>query len=105
MADRINRREVNDIEAEVAQLGQAAFGVLKGAGLRGRAALRSHEHLVPGPEASLLAIDDQLEQRLKSRRTKTLTDANCGRGNVRGADRRESCRSIVRLSQLCECVL
>src|SRR3984885_3722377 len=102
MADRINRREVHDIEAEIAQFGQAAFGVLKGAGLPGHTTLRSHEHLVPGTEASFLAIDDQLEQRLKSPRTKTLTDAKCGRGNLRVANCRESCRSIFGLSQLCE---
>lgn len=102
VADRINRREVHNIEAEVAQLGQAALGVPKGAGLPALATLRSHEHLVPGSEASFLAIDNQLQQRLKSRRTKTLTDAKCGRGNLRSADRRENGRSILRLSQLCE---
>src|ERR1700693_5891358 len=105
VSDRMKRRQVHNVEAQVAKLGQPALGVPEGAGLSWLSALRSHEHLVPRPKASLLAIDDQLEQRFESRQAGSLTDALCRYRNVGLADDRERRRAIVGFPQSRKCTL
>src|SRR5579864_3788765 len=72
VTDRMNRRQVHNIETKIAKLWQSTFGVLESSRLGRFATLRSHKHLVPGSEASFLTIDDQLEKRFESRHAKSL---------------------------------
>ena len=60
-ADRVDRREIEHVEAHVADIGQPADHVVEGAVPRRIAALRAREHLVPGGEAGARPIDEHLE--------------------------------------------
>ena len=56
-ADRMDRREIEHVEAHVADRGQARDHVVEGAVPRRIVGLRAREHLVPGGEACRLALD------------------------------------------------
>jgi hypothetical protein len=57
VADRVNRRQIDDIEAHRLDLAQAANAVLQGAMPVRHAALRARKELVPGGEAGHRPID------------------------------------------------
>ena len=57
-ADRVDRREVEDVEAEVADVGQAGDHVVEGAVHVRVARLRPGEELVPGAERGRLAVGE-----------------------------------------------
>src|ERR1700682_5085082 len=95
----MDRRQVHDVKTQIAKLGQPALRIVEASRLTRLGSLGSHKHLVPGSEASLLAIDDQFQKRFESRHAKPFPDADGGGGNLRIVDRRERGRSVFRLSQ------
>jgi hypothetical protein len=62
-ADRMDRRKVQDVEAQLLHVGQERDDVLE-RGVLAVAARRAREHLVPRGEARLHGIDHHLERRL-----------------------------------------
>ena len=54
--DRMNRRQVDDVEAELGESRQSGLDPAE-------AAERARKELIPGAEAGALAVDDQLERR------------------------------------------
>src|SRR5690606_18292776 len=65
-ADRMDRRQVDDVEAERGDLGDPALRVAEGAVTTRLRALRAGEELVPGRETRLRAVhDDGKEDRAR----------------------------------------
>ena len=64
MANRMYRRKINDVEAEVADCGQPAFGLPQRRGAPRDVSLRAREHLVPGAAARQWPVRHHLKQRL-----------------------------------------
>jgi hypothetical protein len=63
-ADRMNRREVEDIESEVHEVGQARFDVAERPVSTRDGGCRTRKQLVPGTEHGSLAIGFELEGRM-----------------------------------------
>ena len=61
VADRVDRREVDDVEAHRPDVVEPRDAVVPGAVPAGDPTLRAREQLVPGGEARRLAIDDHLQ--------------------------------------------
>jgi hypothetical protein len=71
-ADRMDRREVEHVEAEVAHVRKAGDHVIEGAVAVGAAGLRAGEELVPGAELSALTVDEDGEGRVGLREVGAL---------------------------------
>jgi hypothetical protein len=74
-SDRVDRRQVDDVEPHRRDPLQPFFGIAKRGAAVGRGA-RAREHLVPGGEARPLAVDDDLELSLGPRRLAPV-DVTC----------------------------
>ena len=60
-ADRMDRHEIDDVEAHRADLVEPGGAILEGRAARRVAALRARKHLVPGGEARGDPVDGHLE--------------------------------------------
>lgn len=62
-ADRVDRREIQHVKTHRGDVGHARDAVAQRAVLAGDRALAARHHLIPGPEARVVAVDDQREVR------------------------------------------
>ena len=91
-ADRVDRREVEHVEAEVLHVRQAADDVVEGAVPVRVARLRAREQLVPGGEARREPVGDHLERAVVARDSSRAR--RCGRRAPRSS-RREGAASCA----------
>ena len=74
--------EVDDVEAHRPDLGQPLLAVGEGGALAGHRALRAVEHLVPGGEARLDAVDEDLQLAVVADRCAAVRPARHRRAHV-----------------------
>jgi hypothetical protein len=60
-ADRMDRNQIDDIETEPRDLGEARNAIVKAGALAGHPPLTARKHFIPRGKACRLAVDDDLE--------------------------------------------
>ena len=60
-ADRMDRNEIDDVETEPRDLGEACNAIIEGGTLAGHPSLTARKHLIPRGKARCFAVDDDLE--------------------------------------------
>ena len=104
-ADRMNRRKVHDVKAELRDAWQLLCGVGEGAMLAGHRTLRAREQLVPRGESRAQPIDDQLDRvwkRCEVVRCVVRVNGLTQRVGERDSPSRVPCRGLV-AERLCGC--
>src|SRR5437667_10709860 len=67
LSDRVNGREIDDVEAEVGDIRQTCRRIAERAAARGVGAARSRKELVPGAKPGAFAIDPHAPRRRRRR--------------------------------------